>query len=121
MTGPYPNQGLYIGGNVGNFGVAAGPNSTVSQRYVAATAATDDLGARLDELAGLIRANQEAIEDWEYALGDLDDIRALVGRPRPDRPRLRDTLARLGNRVVAALPVATAVTDLAVKISTVLK
>jgi hypothetical protein len=120
MTSPYPNQGLYIGGNVGNFGVA-GPNSAVSQRYIAATPAADDLGARLDELADLIRANQQTIADWEYALGDLDDIRAIVGQPRPDRPRLRDTMARLGSRVVAALPVATAVADLAVKISTVLK
>jgi hypothetical protein len=118
MTSPYPNQGVHIsGGNVQGSVANTGSGSTVSQRYVRdIAAADDDLTGRLDRLAGLIRTHQETIADWEYALGDLDDIRANLGQARPDRPRLRDSLARLGQRVAAAVPVATAVADLATTI-----
>ena len=122
MSSPYPNQGVYIGGNAQGNVASASHNSTVSQRYSANAAPGDDgLAARLDQLTELIRANQAAIEDWEYALDDLDDIRAIVGQARPDRSRLRDALARLGSRVAAAVPVASAVADLAAKITNLLK
>lgn len=102
MSSPYPNQGVYLSG---------ANNSTVRRRYPTSASGVGDVPARLDRLAELIVTHATAIPEWEHAIGDVRDVKTILGHPQPDRVRLRDTLARLAGRVSGAAPVATAVAE----------
>lgn len=110
MPEKYHNEGMHISGSTVYGPIAQGSHARATQYGPGVSGAGgDELAAALRELRELIAAHAGSIADPENADRDVEEIESELARPKPDEPRLVDTLARLGRRVAAVGSVASLV------------
>lgn len=106
------NNELHIGGD--SYGPnAVGRDARAWQHNV--TIGSSDpgrLGEALDALRTLVERHREQIPEAARVQRDLDALEQEIHEADPDPHRLRDTLKRIGGRVVTVAPVVGAVNDL---------